>query len=176
MITHMLTKIEACADCFHTATGTAFADLLINRHRETRPIRSDRFQRPLPGMAAAPLTTRGAPSAEALRRALASCRDQVRLTFLRDASADLPACCRFQSRSAEAQSSNSARFSTTRALRSRGSGQRFDPAAPIPYWRYPVSRDRQRPSSPRRSETLVDPNVAPVKASRGRKRPVHHHQ
>ena len=132
MITHMLTKIEACADCFHTATGTAFADLLINRHRETRPIRSDRFQRPLPGMAAAPLTTRGAPSAEALRRALASCRDQVRLTFLRDASADLPACCRFQSRSAEAQSSNSARFSTTRALRSRGSGQRFDPAAPIP--------------------------------------------
>jgi hypothetical protein len=65
MITHMLTKIEACADCFHTATSTAFVDLLINRHRETWPIRSDRFPAWLQRRYYE--TTRGAPSAEALR-------------------------------------------------------------------------------------------------------------
>jgi hypothetical protein len=29
---------------FHTATGTAFADLLVDGHRETWPIRSKRFR------------------------------------------------------------------------------------------------------------------------------------
>jgi hypothetical protein len=40
----MLTQIGACDDLFHTATGTAFADLLVNGHRETWPIRSKRFR------------------------------------------------------------------------------------------------------------------------------------
>src|SRR5262249_15148223 len=40
----MLTQIEACAELFHTATGTAFADLLVDGHRETWPIRSKRFR------------------------------------------------------------------------------------------------------------------------------------
>jgi hypothetical protein len=94
-------------------------------------------------------------------------RDGGSSPFLRCASADLPACCRFQSRSAEAQSS-SARFSTcrtrtTRALRSRGCGQRLSP-----YWRYPVSRDRQRPSSPTRSERSWIPTSRRSGPSRGR--------
>src|ERR1700746_1967233 len=33
-----------CDDLFHTVTGTAFADLLINGHRESWPIRSKRFR------------------------------------------------------------------------------------------------------------------------------------
>jgi hypothetical protein len=40
----MLTQIEACGELFHTATGTAFADLLVDGHRETWPIRSKRFR------------------------------------------------------------------------------------------------------------------------------------
>ena len=40
----MLTQIAACEDLFHTATGTAFADLLVDGHRETWPIRSKRFR------------------------------------------------------------------------------------------------------------------------------------
>jgi hypothetical protein len=40
----MLTQIEACDDLFHTATGTAFADIMIDGHRETWPIRSKRFR------------------------------------------------------------------------------------------------------------------------------------
>src|SRR5438128_3760329 len=40
----MLTQIEACGELFHTATGTAFADLLVDGHRETSPIRSKRFR------------------------------------------------------------------------------------------------------------------------------------
>jgi len=38
----MLT-VTACGELFHTATGTAFADLLVDGHRETWPIRSKRF-------------------------------------------------------------------------------------------------------------------------------------
>ena len=34
----------ACGELFHTATGTAYVDLLINGHRETWPIRSKRFR------------------------------------------------------------------------------------------------------------------------------------
>jgi hypothetical protein len=40
----MLTEIGACGELFHTATGTAFADLLVDDHRETWPIRSKRFR------------------------------------------------------------------------------------------------------------------------------------
>jgi hypothetical protein len=44
MTTEMLTQIAACGELFHTATGTAFADLLVDGHRETWPIRSKRFR------------------------------------------------------------------------------------------------------------------------------------
>src|SRR6266446_5309132 len=40
----MLTQIAACEELFHTAAGTAFADLLVDGHRETWPIRSKRFR------------------------------------------------------------------------------------------------------------------------------------
>jgi hypothetical protein len=40
----MLTQFAACGDLFHTATGTAFADLLVDGHRESWPIRSKRFR------------------------------------------------------------------------------------------------------------------------------------
>src|SRR5947208_8509086 len=40
----MLTQIAACDGLFHTATGTAFADLLVDGHRESWPIRSKRFR------------------------------------------------------------------------------------------------------------------------------------
>jgi hypothetical protein len=40
----MLTQIAACDALFHTATGTAFADFLVDGHRETWPIRSKRFR------------------------------------------------------------------------------------------------------------------------------------
>jgi hypothetical protein len=40
----MLNEMARCDDLFHTATGTAFADLIIDGHRETWPIRSKRFR------------------------------------------------------------------------------------------------------------------------------------
>jgi hypothetical protein len=40
----MLTEIAACGELFHTATGTAFTDLLVEGHRESWPIRSKRFR------------------------------------------------------------------------------------------------------------------------------------
>src|SRR3954451_10270559 len=40
----MLIDIGQCEELFHTATGTAFADLLVNGRRETWPIRSKRFR------------------------------------------------------------------------------------------------------------------------------------
>src|SRR5262245_9904557 len=40
----MLTQIVACDDLFRTATGTAFADIMVDGHRETWPIRSKRFR------------------------------------------------------------------------------------------------------------------------------------
>jgi hypothetical protein len=39
----MLAALAARAQVFHTDTGTAFADLMIDGHRETWPIRSLRF-------------------------------------------------------------------------------------------------------------------------------------
>jgi hypothetical protein len=40
----MLKDMALCEDVFHTASGVAFADLVINGHRETWPIRSKRFR------------------------------------------------------------------------------------------------------------------------------------
>src|SRR5262245_54018173 len=40
----MLNDMMRCDDLFHTATGTAFADILVDGHRETWPIRSKRFR------------------------------------------------------------------------------------------------------------------------------------
>ena len=40
----MLIQLAASAELFHTPTGTAFADLAINGHRETWPVRSTRFR------------------------------------------------------------------------------------------------------------------------------------
>src|SRR5262245_18844045 len=40
----MLTQIAACDALFHTATGTAFADIMVDGHQETWPIRSKQFR------------------------------------------------------------------------------------------------------------------------------------
>ena len=40
----MRNDMMRCDDLFHTATGTAFADVLVDGHRETWPIRSKRFR------------------------------------------------------------------------------------------------------------------------------------
>src|SRR5690349_4991534 len=39
-----LTHLPVCTELFHTASGTAYADLVIDGHRETWPIRSRRFR------------------------------------------------------------------------------------------------------------------------------------
>jgi hypothetical protein len=39
-----LRLLSTCAELFHTAVGTAFADILTDGHRETWPIRSRRFK------------------------------------------------------------------------------------------------------------------------------------
>ena len=40
----MLSNLAVCAELFHTADGTAFADLAIDGHRETWPVRSIRLR------------------------------------------------------------------------------------------------------------------------------------
>jgi hypothetical protein len=40
----MLIALAASAELFHTANGIAFADLMIDGHRETWPVRSLRFR------------------------------------------------------------------------------------------------------------------------------------
>ena len=50
----MLTAIGLSGELFHSAAGTAFADIPVNGHRETWPIRSKRLHSwlrrlPLPG-------------------------------------------------------------------------------------------------------------------------------
>jgi hypothetical protein len=40
----MLTNLAFTADLFHSADGTAFADLMIGGHRETWPVRSTRLR------------------------------------------------------------------------------------------------------------------------------------
>src|SRR5262245_26352192 len=44
MVADVLARMEAKLELFHTATGIAFADLRIDGHRETWPIRSKRFR------------------------------------------------------------------------------------------------------------------------------------
>jgi hypothetical protein len=40
----MLIDTALCEELFHTATGTAFADIVVDGHRETWPIHSKRFR------------------------------------------------------------------------------------------------------------------------------------
>src|SRR6201981_1746753 len=40
----MLNDMMRCDDLFHTATGIAFADIMVNGHRETWPLRRRRFR------------------------------------------------------------------------------------------------------------------------------------
>src|SRR5258707_4667705 len=40
----MLIETALCEELFHTAAGTAFADIALAGHRETWPIRSKRFR------------------------------------------------------------------------------------------------------------------------------------
>jgi hypothetical protein len=40
----VLTDLAASAELFHTADGTAFADLIVDGHRETWPVRSNRLR------------------------------------------------------------------------------------------------------------------------------------
>ena len=64
----MLVHLADSADLFHTATGTAYADLAIDGHRETWPVRSLRFLAWLRRQYFD--ATRDAPSAPALNSAL----------------------------------------------------------------------------------------------------------
>ena len=64
----VLIGLAAGADLFHTADGVGYADLEINGHRETWPIRSKGFRRWLARIFFE--ATTGAPSSEALQSAL----------------------------------------------------------------------------------------------------------
>jgi len=64
----MLTVMAGIGSLFHTASGAAFADLMIDGHRETWPIRSKPFRAWLRRRYYQ--ATGGAPSAGALRSAL----------------------------------------------------------------------------------------------------------
>jgi hypothetical protein len=64
----ILIGLAQAADLFHTANGTGFADLKINDHRETWPIRAKGFRRWLARRFYE--ATQGAPSSEALQSAL----------------------------------------------------------------------------------------------------------
>jgi hypothetical protein len=64
----ILIELAQWAELFHTADGSAFADLDINGHRETWPIRAKGFRRWLARRFYE--ATQGAPSSEALQSAL----------------------------------------------------------------------------------------------------------
>ena len=64
----MLSQSEPCGDLFHTAAGTPYADIPVNEHRETWPIRSKRFRNWLRKCHYE--ATGQAPSAAAIRSAL----------------------------------------------------------------------------------------------------------
>src|SRR4051812_24399748 len=64
----ILVALARPAELFHTADGTGFADLDVNGHRETWPIRSKGFRRWLVRRFFE--ATEGAPSSEALQSAL----------------------------------------------------------------------------------------------------------
>ncbi len=63
-----LIDLAGAADLFHSADGTALADILINEHRETWPVRTKGFRRWLARQFFE--QTGGAPSSEALQSAL----------------------------------------------------------------------------------------------------------
>lgn len=64
----ILIDLAGAAELFHSADGTAFADLMINDHRETWPVRTKGFRRWLARQFFE--QTGGAPSSEALQSAL----------------------------------------------------------------------------------------------------------
>jgi hypothetical protein len=64
----LLIKFAEAGDLYHTPDGTAFVDLAINGHRETRQIQSPIFRLWLAGRYYQ--ATGGVPSAEAMRSAL----------------------------------------------------------------------------------------------------------
>lgn len=64
----ILIELSAAAELFHAPDGTGFADLHINRHRETWSIRSKGFRRWLARRFFE--ATKGAPSSETLQSAL----------------------------------------------------------------------------------------------------------
>ena len=64
----ILIELASCAELFHTPNSTGYADLDINGHRETWPIRAKGFRRWLARRFFE--TTQGAPSSEALQSAL----------------------------------------------------------------------------------------------------------
>ncbi|MBF9021226.1 hypothetical protein HKCCA1065_09940 [Rhodobacterales bacterium HKCCA1065] len=64
----ILIDLAAAADLFHSADGTALADIMINEHRETWPVRTKGFRRWLARQFYE--QTGGAPSSEALQSAL----------------------------------------------------------------------------------------------------------
>ncbi|MEO1959791.1 MAG: hypothetical protein ABGW82_02235 [Paracoccus sp. (in: a-proteobacteria)] len=64
----ILIDLAGAADLFHSADGTALADILINEHRETWPVRTKGFRRWLARQFYE--QTGGAPSSEALQSAL----------------------------------------------------------------------------------------------------------
>ena len=63
-----LTDLALSADLFRTPEGTAYADIAVNGHRETWPIRSKGFKRWLSRRFYE--TTQGAPNSEALQAAM----------------------------------------------------------------------------------------------------------
>jgi hypothetical protein len=68
----ILLQLAQTAELFHHPDGTGFADLVINGHRETWPIRSKGFRRWLARSFFE--ATAGAPNSEALQSALKSSR------------------------------------------------------------------------------------------------------
>lgn len=64
----ILIDLAGGAELFHSADGTAFADIMINDHRETWPVRTKGFRRWLARQFFE--QTGGAPSSEALQSAL----------------------------------------------------------------------------------------------------------
>jgi hypothetical protein len=67
---NLLIKLAEAGDLYHTRDGTGFADVFVNDHRETWPIRSKGFRRWLAGRYYQ--ATRGAPNAQAIQSALLS--------------------------------------------------------------------------------------------------------
>ena len=65
---NILVELAQTAELFHTPDGTGFADIEVNGHRETWPVRSKRFKQHLTRLYYE--ETGGAPNSEALQSAL----------------------------------------------------------------------------------------------------------